>query len=441
MTALLMMYASALTGYHLIVTEIEGPLSPYWVMRVGEEMRGGGYLGAVVGFRVLVAFGPWGSAVVLGAALLVGIVLYLETPVSRIVARGRRLHRPSVSGRAPAASCDFVRGLVGEVKDLAAMLRDKRRRAQAERAVRSSSGHNVARRPEAVPSSPEPEPVIQEAPVATTSHALEQAKGAARPRGTLRDLLGRLFRDRREPLPIWDEAPVRPSSRPAPGLAVRPHDGSPPRDASAAARGASGALRYTQDESPTPWARARPRGGADAPDDWGLIQAKSRAGGTPGGSGNGAVAGDAGCAGKRPYTMSCPTRPFSNARERPPGVSARKKPTRDNSSRRRSRLSACKPRLSHVSRGPVITRYELQPAPGIKVSKIVNLADDVALNLGRRGRADRGARSPGSPSSGSKCPTRRRASSTFAKSSSRPSFRSPRPNWRSVWVRTLREIL
>jgi len=34
-----------------------------------------------------------------------------------------------------------------------------------------------------------------------------------------------------------------------------------------------------------------------------------------------------------------------------------------------------------VSRGPVITRYELQPAPGIKVSKIVNLADDLALSL------------------------------------------------------------
>lgn len=38
-------------------------------------------------------------------------------------------------------------------------------------------------------------------------------------------------------------------------------------------------------------------------------------------------------------------------------------------------------KVVHVSRGPVITRYELQPAPGIKVSKIVNLADDVALNL------------------------------------------------------------
>ncbi|HHV71962.1 MAG TPA: DNA translocase FtsK [Clostridia bacterium] len=34
-----------------------------------------------------------------------------------------------------------------------------------------------------------------------------------------------------------------------------------------------------------------------------------------------------------------------------------------------------------VSRGPTITRYEVQPAPGVKVSKIVNLADDIALSM------------------------------------------------------------
>ena len=34
-----------------------------------------------------------------------------------------------------------------------------------------------------------------------------------------------------------------------------------------------------------------------------------------------------------------------------------------------------------VSRGPAITMYELQPSPGVKVSKIVNLSDDIALNL------------------------------------------------------------
>lgn len=38
-------------------------------------------------------------------------------------------------------------------------------------------------------------------------------------------------------------------------------------------------------------------------------------------------------------------------------------------------------KVVQVSRGPIITRYELQPAPGVKVSRIVSLSDDIALNL------------------------------------------------------------
>ncbi len=38
-------------------------------------------------------------------------------------------------------------------------------------------------------------------------------------------------------------------------------------------------------------------------------------------------------------------------------------------------------KVSEVSCGPAITRYEVQPNTGTKVSKIVNLADDIALNL------------------------------------------------------------
>ncbi len=41
--------------------------------------------------------------------------------------------------------------------------------------------------------------------------------------------------------------------------------------------------------------------------------------------------------------------------------------------------------LVGVSRGPAVTRYELQPAPGVKISKITNLADDIALNLAASG--------------------------------------------------------
>lgn len=42
-------------------------------------------------------------------------------------------------------------------------------------------------------------------------------------------------------------------------------------------------------------------------------------------------------------------------------------------------------RLIDTHRGPSVTRYELQPAAGVKVSKITNLADDIALNLAAEG--------------------------------------------------------
>lgn len=39
----------------------------------------------------------------------------------------------------------------------------------------------------------------------------------------------------------------------------------------------------------------------------------------------------------------------------------------------------------NVSAGPTVTRYEVSPSQGVKVSKIVNLADDIALNLAASG--------------------------------------------------------
>lgn len=42
-------------------------------------------------------------------------------------------------------------------------------------------------------------------------------------------------------------------------------------------------------------------------------------------------------------------------------------------------------KVIQVSKGPSVTRFELQPKAGVKVSKIVNLADDIALNLASGG--------------------------------------------------------
>lgn len=41
-------------------------------------------------------------------------------------------------------------------------------------------------------------------------------------------------------------------------------------------------------------------------------------------------------------------------------------------------------KVVRVTRGPVITRFELAPAPGVKISRIVHLADDIALGLAAR---------------------------------------------------------
>ena len=63
-------------------------------------------------------------------------------------------------------------------------------------------------------------------------------------------------------------------------------------------------------------------------------------------------------------------------------------------------------RLVHVTHGPAITRYEIQPAPGVKVSRIVNLVDDIALNMASDGvRIE--APIPGKPAVGIEIPNQK----------------------------------
>ena len=41
--------------------------------------------------------------------------------------------------------------------------------------------------------------------------------------------------------------------------------------------------------------------------------------------------------------------------------------------------------IVNICRGPSVTRFEVKPAPGVKISKITNLSDDIALNLAASG--------------------------------------------------------
>lgn len=42
-------------------------------------------------------------------------------------------------------------------------------------------------------------------------------------------------------------------------------------------------------------------------------------------------------------------------------------------------------RITDICRGPTVTRYELQPSAGVKISRITSLSDDIALNLASAG--------------------------------------------------------
>ena len=64
-----------------------------------------------------------------------------------------------------------------------------------------------------------------------------------------------------------------------------------------------------------------------------------------------------------------------------------------------------KTKILDICRGPSVTRYELQPQAGIKVSRITSLADDIALNLATAGvRIE--APIPGKPAVGIEVPNK-----------------------------------
>lgn len=64
-------------------------------------------------------------------------------------------------------------------------------------------------------------------------------------------------------------------------------------------------------------------------------------------------------------------------------------------------------KILDICRGPSVTRYEIQPAPGVKISKITNLSDDLALNLAATGvRIE--APIPGKAAVGIEVPNRKR---------------------------------
>lgn len=81
-----------------------------------------------------------------------------------------------------------------------------------------------------------------------------------------------------------------------------------------------------------------------------------------------------------------------------------------------------KTKLIDYSRGPAVTRYELQPEMGVKISKITGLADDIALNLAASGvRIE--APIPGKAAVGVEIPNKKKASVPIRRILSSKQFR------------------
>ncbi len=80
-------------------------------------------------------------------------------------------------------------------------------------------------------------------------------------------------------------------------------------------------------------------------------------------------------------------------------------------------------RIINASRGPAVTRYELQPAAGVKISKVTNLADDIALNLSATGvRIE--APIPGKPAIGIEVPNKVVATVSIKEMLDSPAFQN-----------------
>lgn len=80
-------------------------------------------------------------------------------------------------------------------------------------------------------------------------------------------------------------------------------------------------------------------------------------------------------------------------------------------------------KLIGASRGPSVTRYELSPAPGVKISKITNLSDDIALGLASTGvRIE--APIPNKAAVGIEVPNRTRSTVTFREMISSKEFKN-----------------
>ncbi len=81
-------------------------------------------------------------------------------------------------------------------------------------------------------------------------------------------------------------------------------------------------------------------------------------------------------------------------------------------------------KIVDICRGPSVTRYEIQPAPGVKISRITGLADDIAMNLASSAGVRIEAPIPNKNAVGIEVPNKSRATVTLREIITTDEFRN-----------------
>lgn len=358
---LLFLAGAALIAVDLVGPDspISGPSGPQFIMDRFSLAPGallwvsaGGQLGAWLSGLSRAVFGPTGVWIVLLAALGVGLVLVLETPLSPWLARLGQLGWQGGRGFFLAvwallrALGEVAAGATAELADLFRLGRDRWALARQARLARRDARRGLA------------------------DQGLGPVNRRSNPAGKASD------------------APARPApDSGAPRAAERGGEGRPPAPQRRGAVAVQSAADVDGDaeledewrEEPPPDATPFPKGAASAPGSRhpGHHAAAARQPVRPEGA-PGAVQLPLPGA-ERVYRLP-PVALLSRPREKRRGKAP---PPVDQRTLLEETLTSfgVEAKVVSVSRGPVITRYELQPAAGVKVSRIVGLADDLALSL------------------------------------------------------------
>lgn len=324
-----LMYAVLLCAYHLFVLYRESPVSSFWAVNLGKSHKGGGQVGGFLLSLLLTAFGSWGSVVVLIALFFIGLTLFVDRSMTGVSSSSvDRVGR--VLTRTGQGIWGFTVGVKDEMVELTGLIADKWSRRKEERAVQSV---RKQRRPDA-PAANEKDPSV-----GSSGH------------NTRRGRVGQSDTNNETDQTTNDDQPE--GTHASASRASK----TPPATSS------TGGRRAQQTD-----ARSDPSSGTNnkvsASDDSDEFEPE-----------------------QLPLSETYRL-PQPSLLDRPrAGSKGKRSEDTDQSKLLEDTLATfgVEAKVVDVSRGPVVTRYELQPAPGVKVSRIVNLADDVSLNLAAAG--------------------------------------------------------